>query len=75
MIPPVENKLDGKKMTVIDDLVEQGVFKVEGRQLYELSLYELIKEHMEKLSNKVSESREQSCNSGSFCIRVSECFS
>ena len=48
MIPPVENKMDGKKMTVIDDLVEQGVFKIEGRQLYELSLYELIKEHMEK---------------------------
>lgn len=48
MIPPVETKMDGKKMTVIDDLVKQGVFKVEGKQLYELSLYELIKEHMEK---------------------------
>ncbi|MCZ8537022.1 Fur-regulated basic protein FbpA [Paenisporosarcina quisquiliarum] len=48
MIPPVETKMDGKKMTVIDDLVEHGVFKVEGRQLYELSLYELLKEHMEK---------------------------
>ena len=40
--------MDGKKMNVIDDLVEQGVFKVEGKQLYELSLYELIKKHMEK---------------------------
>lgn len=48
MIQPKETKMDGKKMTVIDDLVEQGVFKVEGRQLYELSLYELIKEHMEQ---------------------------
>lgn len=49
MIQPKETKMDGKKMTVIDDLVEQGVFKVEGRQLYELSLYELIKEHMEQV--------------------------
>ena len=48
MIPLVETKMDGKKMNVIDDLVEQGVFKVEGKQLYELSLYELIKEHMEQ---------------------------
>lgn len=47
MIPQIESKMDGKKMTVIDELVEQGVFKVEGKQLYELSLYELIKEHME----------------------------
>ena len=48
MIPQIESKMDGKKMNVIDELVEQGVFKVEGKQLYELSLYELIKEHMEK---------------------------
>ena len=48
MIPPKETKMDGKIMTVIDDLVAQGVFKVEGKQLYDLSLYELIKEHMEK---------------------------
>ncbi|WP_019413844.1 Fur-regulated basic protein FbpA [Paenisporosarcina sp. TG20] len=47
MIPSKESKMDDKKMTVIDDLVEQGIFKVEGKQLYELSLYELIKEHME----------------------------
>ncbi|PUB08400.1 Fur-regulated basic protein FbpA [Paenisporosarcina sp. OV554] len=47
MIPQIESKMDGKKMNVIDELVEQGVFKVEGKQLYELSLYELIKEHME----------------------------
>jgi hypothetical protein len=48
MIPLIETKMDGKKMNVIDDLVQQGVFKVEGKQLYELSLYELIKEHMEQ---------------------------
>jgi len=49
MIPPKETKMDDKIMTVIDDLVSQGVFKVEGKQLYELSLYELMKEHMEKM--------------------------
>ncbi|MET1015154.1 MAG: Fur-regulated basic protein FbpA [Paenisporosarcina sp.] len=48
MIPTKETKMDEKIMTVIDDLVEQGVYKVDGKQLYELSLYELIKEHMEK---------------------------
>jgi len=48
MIPPKETKMDEKIMTVIDDLVSQGIFKIEGKQLYELSLYELIKEHMEK---------------------------
>jgi hypothetical protein len=48
MIPPKETKMDNKKMIVIEDLVEQGVFKVEGKQLYELSLYELIKEHMDQ---------------------------
>ena len=49
MIPPKETKMDDKVMTVIDDLVSQGVFKVEGKQLYELSLYELMKEHMENM--------------------------
>lgn len=48
MIPPKETKMDEKIMTVIDDLVSQGVFKIEGKQLYELTLYELMKEHMEK---------------------------
>ena len=49
MIPPKETKMDEKIMTVIDDLVSQGVFKIEGKQLYELTLYELMKEHMEKV--------------------------
>ena len=48
MIPPKETKMDDKIMSVIDDLVAQGIFKIEGKQLYELSLYELMKEHMEK---------------------------
>lgn len=55
MIPPKETKMDDKIMNVIDDLVSQGVFKVEGKQLYELSLYELMKEHMEKQSDSQSE--------------------
>lgn len=47
MIQPIETKMDNKKMNVIEELVEQGVFKIEGKQLYELTLYELIKEHLE----------------------------
>jgi hypothetical protein len=47
MIPPKETKMDEKIMNVIEDLVSEGIFKVEGKQLYELSLYELMKEHME----------------------------
>ena len=53
MIPTKETKMDDKKMTVIEDLVDQGVFKVEGKQLYELSLYELIKEHMEHEESEI----------------------
>ena len=48
MIPTKETKMDDKKMTVIEDLVDQGVFKVEGKQLYEL-----IKEHMEHEESEI----------------------
>lgn len=48
MIPPKETRMDEKIMTIIDDLVSHGVFKIEGKQLYELTLYELMKGHMEK---------------------------
>lgn len=43
-----ESKFDDKRTQVIDDLVSRNVFKVDGRQLYELSLYELLKEHTDE---------------------------
>jgi len=49
MIQLEETKMDEKIMNVIDDLVQQGVFKIKGKQLYQLSKYELIKEHMEQV--------------------------
>lgn len=43
-----ESKFDDKRTQVIDDLVSRNVFKVDGRQLYELSLYELLKEYTDE---------------------------
>ncbi|AYC30266.1 Fur-regulated basic protein FbpA [Paenisporosarcina cavernae] len=53
MFAPKENSLENKKSHVIDDLVENGVFKVEGKQLYELSLFELMKETIDKDSSNM----------------------
>lgn len=39
--PVIENKRD----KIIENLVEEGVFKINGKQLYELSLYELMKQY------------------------------
>ncbi|KAA0955091.1 MULTISPECIES: Fur-regulated basic protein FbpA [Planococcus] len=38
-----ESKFTDKRETIIQGLVEQNVFKINGRQLYETSLYELMK--------------------------------
>lgn len=35
-----ESKFECKRSNVIEELVAQNVFKINGRQLYELSLYE-----------------------------------
>lgn len=43
-----ESKFEDKRSTVIEELVAQNVFKINGRQLYELSLYELMKEYTQK---------------------------
>lgn len=43
-----ESKFEGKRSNVIEELVAQNVFKINGRQLYELSLYELMKEYTQK---------------------------
>ncbi len=42
--PVIENKRD----KIIESLVEEGVFKINGKQLYQLSLYELMKQYTMK---------------------------
>lgn len=42
-----ESKFEDKRSHIIEDLVAQNVFKIDGRQLYELSLYELMKTYTE----------------------------
>ncbi|MDN7243662.1 Fur-regulated basic protein FbpA [Planococcus sp. N028] len=43
-----ESKFEDKRSVIIEDLVAQNVFKIDGRQLYELSLYELMKTYTDK---------------------------
>lgn len=43
-----ESKFEDKRSIIIEDLVAQNVFKIDGRQLYELSLYELMKTYTEQ---------------------------
>ncbi|QTD42913.1 Fur-regulated basic protein FbpA [Sporosarcina sp. Te-1] len=42
---------DRKRDKIIDTLVDNGIFKVNGKQLYELSLYELMKQYMKKVNH------------------------
>lgn len=44
-----ESKFEDKRSNIIEQLVEQNVFKIDGRQLYELSLYELLKTYTEEV--------------------------
>lgn len=37
--------LDVKRDKIIERLVNDGIFKINGKQLYELSLYELMKQY------------------------------
>ncbi|MDW0117840.1 Fur-regulated basic protein FbpA [Sporosarcina thermotolerans] len=37
--------MDSKRNTIIEKLVSKGVYKINGKQLYELSLYELLKQY------------------------------
>lgn len=46
MMIPKESKIEEKRDHMIEDLVNKGVFKIDGRQLYELNLYELTKEYI-----------------------------
>ncbi|SIT93087.1 Fur-regulated basic protein FbpA [Edaphobacillus lindanitolerans] len=43
-----ESPMDEKKQVIIDRLVDEGVFKIDGKQLYELPIYALIKEYTER---------------------------
>ncbi|MGN7388678.1 Fur-regulated basic protein FbpA [Sporosarcina sp. SAFN-015] len=38
-------ELETKRDKIIENLVNDGVFKINGKQLYELSLYELMKQY------------------------------
>ena len=47
MIIRVKNqKWKQKRDDMIEDLVNKGVFKIDGRQLYQLNYYELMKEYI-----------------------------
>lgn len=46
MMIPKESKIEEKRDNMIEDLVNKGVFKIDGKQLYELNLYELTKEYI-----------------------------
>ena len=41
-----ESKMEEKRDNMIEDLVQKGVFKIDGRQLYQLNYYELMKEYI-----------------------------
>jgi len=41
-----DSKIEEKRDFMIEDLVNHGVFKADGRQLYELNLYELTKKYI-----------------------------
>lgn len=40
-----ETKMDVKREQVIQQLVDQGIFKINGKQLYQLPLFSLLKEY------------------------------
>ena len=41
-----ESKVEEKRDLMIEDLVNNGIYKIDGRQLYELNLYELTKKYI-----------------------------
>ncbi len=45
-----ETKMDVKRQQVIQQLVTRGIFKIYGKQLYELPLYSLMKEYYVRVS-------------------------
>ena len=45
MILKKDSKIEQKRENIIEEFVKNGVFKIDGKQLYELNLYELMKEY------------------------------
>ncbi|TQR19348.1 Fur-regulated basic protein FbpA [Psychrobacillus vulpis] len=45
MITRKDSKMEEKREIMIEDLVNKGIFKIDGRQLYQLNFYELMKEY------------------------------
>ncbi|PZX03099.1 Fur-regulated basic protein A [Psychrobacillus insolitus] len=45
MIVKTDSKMEQKREDIIEEFVKNGVFKIDGKQLYELNLYELMKEY------------------------------
>lgn len=43
-----ENNPEKKREEIMEDLVSKGIFKIDGKQLYELNLCELMKEYITK---------------------------
>ena len=45
MFKYTETQTEQRREDIIEDLVNKGIFKIDGRQLYELNFYELMKEY------------------------------
>lgn len=45
MIVKTDSKMEQKRDDIIEEFVKNGLFKIDGKQLYELNLYELMKEY------------------------------
>ena len=46
-----ESQTEQKRDGIIEEFVNKGVYKIDGRQLYELNFYELMKEYTTKEEN------------------------
>ncbi|WP_313893691.1 Fur-regulated basic protein FbpA [Psychrobacillus sp.] len=44
-------KLNEKREVIMEELMNRGVYKVNGKQLYQADLYELMKEYTTKKEN------------------------
>jgi len=47
-----ESQTEQKREDIIEEFVNKGVYKVDGRQLYELNFYELMKEYTTEEESK-----------------------
>ena len=46
-----ESQTEQKRDGIIEEFVNKGVYKIDGRQLYELNFYELMKEYTTEEEN------------------------